>query len=340
MKYLKLNIVNVTILVSLQLFAQGDLEVDGKIKVGHLDTISSTSYVVTRNANGNLALIENSEIHPVENAHELPLTSNYLHYGVGYQAGMFYRHDERVFMDGLLRKQTGVVENGDVLCVLPPNYRPLMRTIAFGRQGHHAVRINIEPNGNVVIISGALTGSAAIDWIGIDNISFTLKDFIPIGLFIEGGHVFYLADPPVDLNGDGTPDRGLVAAPSSSETGEYNWGCCCNDAPGGDGLAIGHGAQNTADHVADCSNANSPAVQCSNLVWGGYDDWFLPSRQELIVMENELGGAENIGGFFNDNYWSSSESNINAMHCVNFEYGGVGICGKLTSNRIRAIRAF
>ncbi len=45
------------------------------------------------------------------------------------------------------------------------------------------------------------------------------------------------------------------------------------------------------------------------LITGGYNDWFLLSKDELNEMYEEL-KLENAGDFSNDEYWSSSEREI------------------------------
>ena len=42
---------------------------------------------------------------------------------------------------------------------------------------------------------------------------------------------------------------------------------------------------------------------------GGYDDWYLPSKGQLLTMRNTIGIAGpdgDIGGFVNNIYWSST----------------------------------
>lgn len=56
-------------------------------------------------------------------------------------------------------------------------------------------------------------------------------------------------------------------------------------------------------HEYDWYNANEA---CDNLTYGGYDDWYLPSKVELdymYVLKSE------IGGFSSAYYWSSTEYN-------------------------------
>lgn len=73
----------------------------------------------------------------------------------------------------------------------------------------------------------------------------------------------------------------------------------------------------------------------------GYDDWYLPSKDELELMYSTIGqGGGNIGGFADYFYWSSSEySNDNAWY-VGFNNGGTVSNYKFIAGRVRVIRAF
>jgi hypothetical protein len=80
----------------------------------------------------------------------------------------------------------------------------------------------------------------------------------------------------------------------------------------------------------------------------GYDDWYLPSLEELELMYNTIGngGPEgNIGGFSgfsNSWYWSSSEapSDYDNAWCVDFDDGDSSNAAKYGTARIRVIRSF
>ena len=75
----------------------------------------------------------------------------------------------------------------------------------------------------------------------------------------------------------------------------------------------------------------------------GYDDWYLPGIEELVLMYNTIGnvGLEgNIGGFDNGFYWSSSETNSIGAWGVYFGYGSTSNSNKTNSSRVRVIRAF
>jgi hypothetical protein len=73
------------------------------------------------------------------------------------------------------------------------------------------------------------------------------------------------------------------------------------------------------------------------LVFGGFSDWYLPSRNELIQLYRNrllLGMTEAAG------YWSSSDFDPNTAIWITF-YGGTPYGGnKNTSWRVRAVRSF
>jgi hypothetical protein len=159
---------------------------------------------------------------------------------------------------------------------------------------------------------------------------------LQIGDIHEGGIVF-------QINEDGT---GLVSA--QVDLGVFNhtfeWGCYGTSIDGADGTAIGTGYQNTLDIVSDCTEIPIAASLALAKVLEGYDDWYLPSKEELELMYNTIGngGPEgNIGSFQNSYYWSSSESfSYNAWSV----YFGNGYSNsnnfKDNTYRVRVIRAF
>ena len=112
---------------------------------------------------------------------------------------------------------------------------------------------------------------------------------------------------------------------------------------GADGTAIGTGAQNTIDIVAQSGNvaATSAAVYCSDLVYGGKSDWFLPSKDELNQMYvNRV--ALNTSFNTTVNYWSSSEANSTDVWYNEFFLGLASSFGgyKYFSLYVRPVRSF
>ena len=99
------------------------------------------------------------------------------------------------------------------------------------------------------------------------------------GKTYAGGLIFFIDTLDV------FPIEGMVASPNDLMNATYG----CQDVDLGlRGTAIGLGAANTWIHQARCAEVNSAANVCGNLVEGGYDDWFLPSYDELLAMYNNL----------------------------------------------------
>lgn len=159
---------------------------------------------------------------------------------------------------------------------------------------------------------------------------------LEIGDFHQGGVIFY-------LNGNG---GGLVCAISDQDQGlRAEWGCHGTDLTGASGTAIGTGAQNTLDIEAGCSTSGTAADLCAILDLNGFNDWFLPSKNELTEMYTHRAAinttAVNHGGNeFTFYYWSSSENNNNYTWRRNFDNGTQNGCAKHLPNRVRAVRAF
>ena len=161
---------------------------------------------------------------------------------------------------------------------------------------------------------------------------------LQIGDTWAGGIIFYLAGSGEDLDGDGIADQGLVAAPSDQSTGAV-WGCDGTNISGADGSAVGTGAQNTVDIEAGCTTAGTAADLCANLSLGGYDDWFLPSKDELNLMYTNL-YLNGHGGFAADWYWGSTEYDSYGAWAQNFFSGSQNYGSKDFGTHVRAVRAF
>jgi len=175
------------------------------------------------------------------------------------------------------------------------------------------------------------------------------KELLKIGQKQYGGIIFYI---------DQTGKHGLVAAIEDLSEGStdpygwgfngYEWGCFDEYVKGSDETFIGAGYQNTLDIVNQgCTTENGGVTAAQATIAyksHGYDDWFLPSKDELKEMYLTIGkGSENgnIGRFENGRYWSSSEVNGYGVDIVEFDKNGYSqnLLEQLTF-RVRAIRAF
>lgn len=92
----------------------------------------------------------------------------------------------------------------------------------------------------------------------------------------------------------------------------------------------------TEDQSKGCSWEEALQI-CIDCREGGYDDWYLPSQDEL----NLLYQLQNvIGGFAEDYYWSSTEEEYYSAWNQFFEDGYKIFEDKVDAYRVRAIRAF
>lgn len=148
---------------------------------------------------------------------------------------------------------------------------------------------------------------------------------INVGDKYAGGIVFYL---------DETGQHGLVSA-ETDQSRKARWGCSTTLI--GTSNNVGCGEQNTKAIVAKCYDAVFAAKICDDLVLNGYNDWFLPSLEELILMKRLktiLGMSPGI------EYMSSSENG-------QFRAWGIGTNSSFNLNNnkefdyaVRAVRAF
>ena len=161
---------------------------------------------------------------------------------------------------------------------------------------------------------------------------------VAVGDSYGGGKVAYILVEG-DTGYDANVQHGLIAAaadqtPSDSGIQWYNGSYVTTGATG---TAIGTGQANTTA-IVTAQGAGSYAAQlCNDLTEGGYDDWFLPSKDELNKLYLNKG---TIGGFADYYYWSSSEydayyawsqNSLNGLQYSNLKH---------YTYRVRAVRAF
>jgi hypothetical protein len=120
--------------------------------------------------------------------------------------------------------------------------------------------------------------------------STRINDSIVIGRYFEGGIVFYI---------DETGQHGLIVTDKDISS-KSEFGCPEMEVYAN---SMDNGQINTYLINKNCG-ISSAASQCINLTLNGYDDWYLPSIDELVLLYKApvLEGSLEIGI-----YWSSTE---------------------------------
>jgi TolB-like protein len=142
--------------------------------------------------------------------------------------------------------------------------------------------------------------------------------------------------------------RYLEAAPATTETTaqwRFKSGALGADIPFStlvNSKEVGTGQTNTQDimmYFSQNGGGFGLAVQvCDELVLNGFEDWFLPSLDELSYMYGNL-YRRGLGGFRNDWYYSSTINGYSASR-MNFANGEPEDGDTAVSRRVRAVRRF
>lgn len=146
--------------------------------------------------------------------------------------------------------------------------------------------------------------------------------------------------------------HGLVCATTDQSTG-LQWSLSDYDnvtVPNG-AISTTDGSANTTAIIEQTGSlaANTYAAGICRLYNatgdGGLNDWYLPSKNELNLMYENIGqgdalGLGNIGGFNNDYYWSSTEVDNEFAWYQLFAIGFQSDISKRVTLYVRAVRTF
>jgi hypothetical protein len=151
-----------------------------------------------------------------------------------------------------------------------------------------------------------------------------------------GGFIFYM---------DPTGCHGLISAPADQSTGIKWWNGSSTHTTAF-ASCVGCGDGNTSMIVYNQGEGTYASKLCYDLSLGGKTDWYLPSKNELNLMYQNIGqgdvlGLGNVGGFADNNYWSSTEVDNGLAWLQRFGNGRQeNGFGKDNILYIRAVRAF
>jgi pimeloyl-ACP methyl ester carboxylesterase len=143
-------------------------------------------------------------------------------------------------------------------------------------------------------------------------------------------------------------DKGVTSAgwrylecASSDASGGIGWWNGTLITTGASSTAIGSGFQNTSTVITSQGAGNYAAVAAKNYTQSGYTDWFLPSKDELNLIYQNL-KSKGLGNLNSDFYWSSSEFNVNAAYRQVFNNQGLMDAGwkNFTNGAVRSVRYF
>jgi hypothetical protein len=145
-----------------------------------------------------------------------------------------------------------------------------------------------------------------------------------------GGLIFH--DQGAALNGW----RFLECA-ASDQSQATAW---CTGSVGGisTDTSVGSGKANTIAIVQALGTNAYAATLCTNLTAGGYNDWFLPSSEELHLIYQNLKLA-GVGGFASG-YWASTLYGTSEARTVSFANGEIASTALFFGVPVRAIRSF
>jgi hypothetical protein len=170
-----------------------------------------------------------------------------------------------------------------------------------------------------------------------NQVSFITLPLYSIGQSALGGKVAYIlvaGDPGYDAN----VQHGLIAA-TSDHSVRIQWSNGSNITTGATATALGTGFANTNAIIqsqgAISTNYAAGIARAHN--GGGFNDWYLPSKDELFKLNLNKTA---IGGFVGDWYYSSSEAGSSTAWLIGNSSGMWWPNNKWEAWSVRAVRAF
>ena len=218
-------------------------------------------------------------------------------------------------------------------------------TGTISQSGSGSITVTGLTNGTAYTFS--VTATNAIGTSPASDASSSITPVSPVGDFYQGGVIFYLFEAG-DTGYVAGETHGLIAAVADQSSG-IRWYKGSYSATGAIATAIGTGSANT-DAIITVQGATETSYAAGlarAYTGGGYTDWFLPSKDELIKMYLKKGDinttalANGGSNFATVYYWSSTEAGrYDAWIKFFSNANSQGFGDKSFTYNVRAIRAF
>ena len=150
-----------------------------------------------------------------------------------------------------------------------------------------------------------------------------------IGQKSQGGRVFYI---------DITKKHGLIAADFDLENTQ--WGCHGDslEDSGINLVSVGRGDANS-QIIANKCGYSTAAGKCLMLDTLGFDDWYLPTMEEMRGVSERLGKIGQ-GNLTTDYYWTSTQINSTRAYLIMNANQSPASLAKGVPYHVRPIRSF
>ena len=218
-------------------------------------------------------------------------------------------------------------------------------TGTISQSGSGSITVTGITNGTAYTFS--VTATNAIGTSAASDASSSIIPVSPVGDFYQGGVIFYLFEAG-DTGYVAGETHGLIAAVADQSSG-IRWYKGSYSTTGATATAIGAGSANTDTiiTVQGATETSYAAGLARAYTGGGYTDWFLPSKDELIKMYLKKGDinttalANGGSNFANVYYWSSTEAGkYDAWIKFFSNANSQGFGDKSFTYNVRAVRAF